>query len=531
MEQRMNWEKLLSSKRVETFCDGCIPPRQQSQYDDVRSPFERDYDQLIFSYPFRRLQDKTQVIPFPKYDFVHTRLTHSLEVASVGRSLGRMAAELIFSELSDDFKQENNITINDIGNLVSAACLAHDIGNPPFGHSGEDAISNFFAETNLGYEPDYHLIPKMRETSFRNFLRVENENIIFQEFDNEVSIRITGVVNQTKKWFDLINFEGNANGFRIMTNNCCRGINPTAALIGTFTKYPRESWLFSDPFKDMEKEDRPKSQTKYGFFQEQRELFKSIADELGLLRIETDYDDDIAYRRHPLAFLMEAADDIAYSIIDFEDGCRLKLIDFDKPYQWEQNTQKTPQEILIELASMDNSFAIERLNGLEANERLSLLRSKVINVLAHEVFAIYKKEYEEIMTGKFDKSLIDCVNENIRINLNYITKIVRENVYNYTPVLETEASGFEVMGTLIDSFSQSCDICYSCGEKETKKHQKLKSILPMEFHPTIENTEGQLTFEEKYKRVLKIIDYVSGMTDNYAVSLYRRIKGITLPTF
>ena len=533
MDKRMDWKKLLSSKRVSDYIDNCAT-KKKSQFKDPRSPFERDYDQLIYCYPFRRLQDKTQVIPFPKYDFVHTRLTHSLEVASVGRSLGKMASELIFAEKGADFFAKNNLCKSDIGTLVASACLAHDIGNPPFGHSGEDSISYFFKEREDDIKP-IDLFSDEFSTS------EDGENLYYtQNYPTKRRIFVDPkeIITYTKMWSDLSNFEGNANGFRILTANCVRGINPTTALLGTFTKYPRESWLLNDPYRHLNKKERPKSQAKYGFFQEQKELFKTIANELGLIAIDckenenkllNQASDDVAYRRHPLTFLMEAADDIAYQMIDFEDGCRLKLIDLEKNYP--KVNGKSPYQLLTEIAKLDNSYDETRVEDLKGTTSiLSLLRAKVINVLTQYCFKVFVDNYENIMTGKFDKSLIDCIDEKIITNnLKDMNILVKEYIYNYDSVLESEISGFEVMNVLIEGFSSSCSICFSCNEQETPKQKKLRNLLPEEFRPSEEEINGNLSFEEKYIRFLKIIDYVSGMTDNYAASLYRKVKGITLP--
>ena len=379
--ERMDWRKLLSTTRV---YDSKNDTSSESQFEDPRSPFERDFDQIIFSYPFRRLQDKTQVIPFPEFDFVHTRLTHSLEVASVGRSFGKLVAKLIEDKEEEEVVKkvfENN-TPSDIGALIAAACLAHDIGNPPFGHSGEDSISNYFKEN-----------------------------------DNSRK-RILTILSKKQKE-DLCNFEGNANGFRIIANNYGRGVNPTYALLGTFTKYPRESYLDKDPYKCYAKEEKPKSQTKYGFFQAEKEMFKNIAKELELIRIEGIGEEDIAYHRHPLAFLMEASDDIAYGMIDFEDGCRLGLIDFEKNYKIKiknKEFNKSPKQILCEIAKLDDSFCEDKLKKFnDYKQQLSYLRSKVINVLIHKCFDVFKNNYEGIMKGEFDKDLISCISDDIVI--------------------------------------------------------------------------------------------------------------------
>ena len=493
---RMDWRKLLSTERISELGDCKKNEFPKSQFNDPRSPFERDFDQITFSYPFRRLQDKTQVIPFPEFDFVHTRLTHSLEVASVGRSFGKLVTDLIEKEEGKEVLGKN--TSSDIGALIAAACLAHDIGNPPFGHSGEDSISNYFREN-------------------------EGKEKILQQLSE-------------KQKMDICNFEGNANGFRIIANNYVRGINPTCALLGTFTKYPRESYLEKKPSNIEEL----KSQAKYGFFQSEKDIFKNIAKELELIPIEDIGEEDIAYHRHPLAFLMEASDDIAYGMIDFEDGCRLGLIDFEKTYGTiklrnkkneleEKVINKSPKEILCNIAKKDNSFYEDKLKEFDDyKQQLSYLRSKVINILIHQCFEVFKKNHEDIMKGKFDKDLISCIDQGVIENLEYIKILVRKYVYQHPPVLQSEASGFEVIEFLINSFITTSYICFTCGEEETAKQKKMRSLLPEEFQPENEIQVENLAVGEVYKQVLRILDYISGMTDKYAVHLYRRIKGIEI---
>lgn len=531
----MNWNKLLSTKRVSDF-DQCGISISKSQFIDPRSPFERDFDQITFSYPFRRLQDKTQVIPFPKFDFVHTRLTHSLEVASVGRSFGKLVADIIFKELDDESEGGIKHCHSDIGALLAASCLAHDIGNPPFGHSGEDSISHYFIQSDYNFKPRFK---KRGDKYFTTEHDYDEENQQFIPF--EVEVDKEAALKVLKRYNDLSNFEGNANGFRIITQNCARGINPTLALLGTFTKYPKESYLEIDPFEKLEKASKPKSQTKYGFFQEQKELFDFVAKEIGLIKVDGIGENDSAYFRHPLAFLMEASDDIAYGIIDFEDGCRLGLIDFDKRYtniklRSKENKlesvviDRSPRDILVEIAMIDESFSLEKLNSFsDFKQEISYLRGKVINVMIHQCFDVFKSEYENIMTGRFDRALIDCIESQVvRKNIGLMGKLVRKYVYQYAPVLESEASGFEVMEHLIRSFAITSNVCFSCGQEETARDRKMRTLLPEEFQPENEKEIENLTDDEKYERVLKVLDYISGMTDKYAVNLYRKIKGIEI---
>jgi dGTPase len=531
--KRLQWSKLLSTKRISEF-ENCNISVEKPNFTDPRSCFERDFDQIIFSYPFRRLQDKTQVIPFPKYDFVHTRLTHSLEVASVGRSFGKLVADKILLELEnekDNDAEKHNFSKSDIGSLIAAACLAHDIGNPPFGHSGEDSISNYFINNDdsnkLGL--DYKILNQVKI----------NYNWDEKKWDEENPENATeDEIMKFKKSFDLKDFEGNANGFRILTTNCDKGINPTCALLGTFSKYPRESYLYKDPTNSLEQNDIPKSQSKYGFFQYERNIFKNVADELGLIQTDNISDFDISYKRHPLAFLMEASDDIAYGMIDFEDGCRLNLIDFDKIYGEfkvrkndntfkHYNLNKSPKNILIDIAKNDSTFSKEKLNSFkDSKQKVAYLRAKVINVLIHLTYNVFEENYEDIMCGKFDKSLVECLDKEIKENLELMKGLIRKFVYHYPPVLECEASGFKVVNNLIESLAMTSNICFVCGDETTSEALKLKQLLPEEYQPNEDSLKSVLTYEEKYKRMLTILDYISGMTDKYALNLYRKINGI-----
>ena len=532
MIERMTWERLLSSKRVSQF-ETCTKPSASSQFDDPRHDFERDCDQIVFSYPFRRLQDKTQVIPFPKYDFVHTRLTHSLEVASVGRSLGKLVAPRILIELGQDFVNRTKLCSSDLGALVAGACLAHDIGNPPFGHSGEDSISYYFKQHSTQLKPRY---------DFSNLVKEDENYFHFKPWSNakpeqnEVFRKID-YIKQVKFHEDLSKFEGNANGFRILTQNCDRGINPTAALLGTFSKYPRESYIHESPFKNSPKP--PKGLTKYGVFQSERQIFEEVAEELGLLKQSGISEYDLAYHRHPLCYLMEAADDIAYGIIDFEDGCRLGIIDFEKEYRSiklltkknkyeDVEINSSPLKILVDIAELDKAFDMTRVqNAPDFKQAISYLRAKVINVLIHQCFEIFDRNYENIMTGNYLNALIDDIdNQTIITSLKKMKALVRKYVYNYPPVLQSEASGFEVMSHLIESFAVSSNLCFSCGDVESEKLEKLSSLLPDEYRPSTEKELATLTQEEVYLRLMRVMDYVSGMTDNYATSIYRTIKGI-----
>lgn len=546
MSSRMNWVKLLSTKRVSEL-ESCSSESGNNSTGGIRSAFEIDWDQIIYSYPFRRLQDKTQVIPFPKYDFVHTRLTHSLEVASIGRSLGKMAAEKIFEESKNDIKLEKflekeNLCPSDIGTLVGAACLAHDIGNPPFGHSGEDAISHFFKHVRpqIFFPHNQYSVYVQNDPlegsyvfGFLNTKKIEED---WPDSDNYLqnicTKNLPDPALKIKKIYDFVKFEGNANGFRILTKNCKRGINPTMALLGTFTKYPRDSFLMQHPFGSNFKPDQ-KAFSKYGFFQSEKNIFTAMAHESGLLKLNGISDKDVAYHRHPLSFLMEAADDIAYQMIDFEDGCRLGLIDYEKIYELESGKSVenlSPFEILEKIIKHKKENQSGTFTDFgNGKNKMAYLRAEVINTMAIECFKVFKNNYEEIMTGKFNDELIAHIPEEISCNWKHLKTLVKEYVYKYPPVLQSEASGFEVIGSLLTDFSASCSICSDCGQDLSKRDEKIYSLIPTDFRPDLGDEGDSISFEVAYPRLLKILDYVSGMTDNYAVSLYRKLKGIQLP--
>src|SRR5690606_21729060 len=339
----MKWEQLLSLKRY-----GDTNKRLRKEQDETRLGFEVDYDRVIFSSEFRSLQDKTQVIPLSQTDFVHTRLTHSLEVSVVGRSLGRKVGLKLLKKYPH-LQSIHGYQANDFGAIVAAAALAHDIGNPPYGHSGEKAIGEFF------------------------------KNGIGKQFKTYLS---------EKEYQDLCDFEGNANGFKILTESRQGregGLRLSYATLGAFMKYPKES-LPKKPTTHI-------ADKKYGFFQSEKDAFIDIANELGL--IKRSQTNDISFSRHPLTFLVEAADDICYTIIDFEDGINLGLISEDYALEY-----------LINLVRA--SINKENYNALTNTEdRISYLRALAINTLINETVDLFMTHEEELLKGEFSKALLD----------------------------------------------------------------------------------------------------------------------------
>jgi len=441
----MIWKTLLSPKRK--------GQKPGSAAESSRSAFEQDYDRIIFSHPFRRLQDKTQVHPLPEHDFVHTRLTHSLEVSSVGRSLGKRAGEVILQRHPDLGRE---ISLFDFGAIVAAAALAHDLGNPPFGHAGEDAISDFFLGHPLG----------MR----------------FQEEVTEA------------QWHDLIQFEGNAQGFRIL-NKEEYGLRLTYACLGAFTKYPCPAF-----FPDRDK--RKKSQKKYGFFQAEKDAFAEVANDLALIPGAGG-----SWCRHPLAFLVEAADDICYSIIDLEDGCRLGLISFEET---------------VELLSgiLRDKLNRKKLDiSQDLNQKLGILRALAIGELIDASTEVFLAHEDALLEGSFDQALTDlCV---FRDAMKEISKVSVAKIYHAKHVVEIEASGHQVLPGLMEEFTETG--LHIIRQKHSRKHNNLRLLLPFDIAQSISARPGDV-----YHMLRSVTDFVSGLTDRHALSLYRKIKGISL---
>ncbi len=448
----MNWEKLLSTKRL---------GRSSTDGDDnaplPRTEFTRDYDRIIFSSSFRRLQDKTQVFPLAKSDYVRTRLTHSLEVASVGRSLGMLASEAI---LRKDPSLVGVVIPQDIGTIVATACLTHDIGNPPFGHAGESAIQEWFEATKV--------------FGLSEILEAEQG--------------------------DLLKFEGNAQGFRTLCtlqNYPQRGgLQLTCAVLGAFTKYPRASLIDDAQAKGI-------SGKKFGFMQSEAELFHEIADELGLIR---KHGEKMAWHRHPLAFLVEAADDICYHVMDVEDGFKAGVLTYD------------------ELEALHKPWLTpERLNRGNAikdhQRRAEYFRAVTVDQMARELVAVFEDKYDGLMSGAFDDELAACISR--AAEFAAFKTVAKAKVYSARPVVEIEACGFEVIGGLLNAFVDAIEVKAQNLPNGKARSRTVLSLLP----------GGAASIEglTPYQRALVATDFVSGMTDSYAVELYQRISGISLP--
>lgn len=445
----MNWEQLLSLKRF-----GDTNKRIRKEQDETRLDFEKDYDRVIFSSEFRSLQDKTQVIPLSQTDFVHTRLTHSLEVSVVGRSLGRLVGKKLL-EKHPHLQSVHGYQANDFGAIVAAAALAHDIGNPPFGHSGEKAMGEFF-KTGAG-----------------------------SQYKNQLT---------EKEYQDLCDFEGNANGFKILTESRDGrhgGLRLSYATLGAFTKYPKES-LPKKPTNHI-------ADKKYGFFQSEKEAFIDIATDLGLQKRSNNH---LSFARHPLAFLVEAADDICYTIIDFEDGINLGLIQ-------EEFALEYLSKIIRETIRPENYYALST-----KEDRIGYLRALAIGTLINEAVAIFMNHEEAILNGTFNCALLD--KSKYEAQIKDIIKISVENIYQSTEVVDKEIAGYGVINTLLSTYTTAVNNTFN-GVASNYDKLILKG-LPK----TIKVNDSSL-----YNRLSSVCYHISLLSDSKAILEYKKIKGIS----
>ncbi len=443
----MEWKQLISNKRFGQ-------EHKHAERHDDRSEFKRDYDRLIFSSAFRRLQNKTQVFPLPGSIFVHNRLTHSLEVASVGMSIGNDISRRVIQKQPD----LKDTLVEEIGTIVSAACLAHDLGNPPFGHSGEKAIQTFFSEG-----------PGLKIKS-----------MVSSEF-----------------WDDITHFEGNANAFRILTHRFKGrrqgGFVMTYSMLASIVKYPFASSLAGN-------------HGKFGFFASEAESYRKIADELGI-SCKSAPGEPLKYARHPLVYMVEAADDICYEIMDIEDSHKLKILSYAETEHLllsffdEDIQQKIRQRIIDEELT-------------DENEKVVYMRASVIGKLENECVAAFLAHEEEILAGTFEGSLIDHISERQKKAYQECEKISYSKIYQSKPVLDIELSGYQIMATLMKVFVEA-----AVNPSRFYSKQLLRRV----------SSQYDIENENLEERIMAVLDYISGMTDIYALDIYQKINGISLP--
>lgn len=443
----MEWKQLISNKRFGQ-------EHKHAERHDDRSEFKRDYDRLIFSSAFRRLQNKTQVFPLPGSIFVHNRLTHSLEVASVGMSIGNDISRRVIQKRP----KLKDTLVEEIGTIVSAACLAHDLGNPPFGHSGEKAIQTFFSEG-----PGQKI-----------------KSMVSSEF-----------------WDDITHFEGNANAFRILTHRFKGrrqgGFVMTYSMLASIVKYPFASSLAGN-------------HGKFGFFASEAESYRKIADELGIF-CKSAPGEPLKYARHPLVYMVEAADDICYEIMDIEDSHKLKILSFAETKHlllsfFDEDIQQKIRQRIIDEEMTDE------------NEKVVYMRASVIGKLENECVAAFLAHEEEILAGTFEGSLIDHISERQKKAYKECEKISYSKIYQSKPVLDIELSGYQIMATLMEVFIEA-----AVNPSRFYSKQLLRRV----------SSQYDIENENLEERIMAVIDYISGMTDIYALDIYQKINGISLP--
>lgn len=441
----MNWEKLITSKRfgMEQFHDD----------SQDRTDFQRDYDRLIFSSPFRRLQNKTQVFPLPGSVFVHNRLTHSIEVSSVGRSLG----VIVGNELRKRYPT-SRAAFEEISSIVAAGCLAHDLGNPPFGHSGETAITSYFTEGNGA---------KLKKD----------------------------VLADGGRWEDFTNFEGNANSIRLLIHQFKGrregGFVMTYSTLASIVKYPYSS-IAAD------------GKGKFGFFQSEEANYQKIANELGVIKLS---DSPLRYARHPLVYLVEAADDICYKIMDIEDAHKLGILSKQETFELFLNFF-TEDKQERKLYYIDNFVS-------DTNEQIAYLRSSVIGVLINQCVRVFLENEQAILNGTFEGALIKKIMPLQNAAYKKCTEVSVSRIYKARDVVDIELAGHRIIGFLLDAFISAIE------KPEANYSRLLLSRVPEQF---------DVYSPSLYTRILSVLDFVSGMTDVYALDLYRKITGMSLPT-
>lgn len=439
----MEWERLISDRRF-----GLESYHEQPHH---RTDFQRDYDRLIFSAPFRRLQNKTQVFPLPGKIFVHNRLTHSLEVSCIGRSLGNEIGRAVL-------KRHPRMTVDhsDFGAIVSAACLAHDMGNPPFGHSGERAITAYFLEG------------KGRKW--------------------ESQVRREG-----GRWEDFTKYEGNANALRLLTHTFegrrKGGFVLTYSTLASIVKYP---------FTSLEEEP------KLGFFATEEESYVRIARALDIPRLSCE-GEPLRYARYPLVYLVEAADDICYQIMDLEDAFKLKYVSYEEVIDL----------FLAFFPAQRHKDLLRHFDRVtDPNERIGYLRSTVIGLLVESCVETFLRHEQSILAGEFEGSLISQMPQRERMAYGRCRDVAFERIYFAKEVLDIEFAGFRIFEFILDS------------------------LIEAQLHP--DHAFSQLWFRRipsqydlnsptLYGKIQTALDYISGMTDVYALDLYRKLTGMNLP--
>lgn len=451
----MKWDQLLNTNRL---------GNRPAKVERGRSPFNSDHDKVIFSGSFRRLARKTQVHPLATNDHVHNRLTHSLEVASVGRTL----AIRVGQSLKEKSSLPEEVSPTDLGDIVQTACLAHDIGNPPFGHTGEEAIKYWFQ-----HEAGSHYLTEL----------------------NPIEV------------CDLQNFEGNAQGFRVLT--CSEfhpydgGLRLTYASLASFLKYP---WTSAPAASGQ----RPKKK-KYGVYQSEAAIFREVAAAVGLIKKPG----DDWYCRHPLVHLMEIADDFCYGLLDLEDGIDMGILGWDEVFS-----------VLRPVLDQGKVDALASdLQALRPGRRPPLIRGKVISAFVEDASEAFINNEQAILRGEHDELLPLC-GQRVRDCVKAAKQLAKEKVFAHPRKVELEIGAYNTIATLLNVMCHAADELLTTGRADNFRSSRVLDLIgPDTFHPRI-RAGGDCPNSPRYLAVMRVLDFVSGMTDNYATHLAKQFSGM-----
>lgn len=459
------WKSLLSPKPSWSHT------KALDKKEIARSAFHKDYDRLIFSQSFRQLNQKTQVHPLTHQMGIHTRLTHSLEVSCIGRSLGMLSAEKLGKSLP------NSVTIADVGVIVQAACLAHDIGNPPFGHAGEYAIRDWFFQPNQ--KP---LLAKMTPA----------------------------------QQLDLLGYEGNAQGFRLLTRNehhpDMGGMRLTAATLGAFMKYPWIAMSVNNPLNSPEKTTKTNLKNdnltaltikKYGCFISEANYLHDLGDQLGMVK------DGDGFRRHPLAYLLEAADDICYALIDLEDGIMLGLVSYEQV-----------EPLLIDLIGKQLGTPPEIKSDAPISQKLAALRGRAMKRLVDQVTDAFVDNQSALLHGELQGSLFEHCPATVRDNIHFAKRLARDKIFNHPNKVRMELMANHCLHTLLDAFMPLALVGTDTEAIARFEQQRLLTLL----NAHLSQYNRQLTLDV-YDNALCILDMITGMNDHEAYHLAQELKG------
>lgn len=490
----MDWKKYLSTERMRK---SSINIEQRKEHNDYRTDIESDFGRVIFSSACRRLHDKTQVFPLTTDDNIHSRLTHSMEVMNIGQSFVFTLSE------SEEFKRHTGLDevaiLRNLAAALKVACLVHDIGNPPFGHFGEDSLQSYFQEL-FKYPPSWMSKEYQKELT---------------DLGEEISVL----------GLDYTQFDGNAEGLRVLTKlqfiETLDGLNLTCASLGAFMKYPNTA------FKN-ESDDSYIGMHKHGVLNTEQDVLNKVIEACSLPVVNK------VVIRHPLSFLMEAADSICYLTMDIEDGMKKKLLTLDKMSKCIENFRKEKGIVFDEKATSLYNYISKMANNNDINERKRImsLRTCIMGYLIDLALTNFISNIAQIETGEYKKELIKDDNNGIAKALGQVCK---QFILNSRDVISLEITGKSVIYGLMDAYIK---MFFSDNASLRNRAKRLisKTIFLTTLQEHLERTGSKdmadivydkfdvkdFSAEEKL-RILR--DYVSCMTDKFALNHYRKLSG------